>query len=81
MVSNLKFLGLVIFERYGYIKPTTQGKTIGAYLLYRHDVLNQFLCLINGSDNETEQVEKIEHYLNKKTIKNIEKILKNKNMM
>ncbi|HBE14097.1 MAG TPA: DNA-binding protein, partial [Clostridiales bacterium] len=62
MVSNLKFLGLVIFERYGYIKPTTQGKTIGAYLLYRHDVLNQFLCLINGSDNETEQVEKIEHY-------------------
>ncbi len=81
MVSNLKFLGLVTFERYGYIKPTTQGKTIGAYLLYRHDVLNQFLCLINGSDNETEQVEKIEHYLNKKTIKNIEKILKNKNMI
>ena len=49
-------------------------------MLYRQDVLNEFLCLINGSDNETEQVEKIEHFLNEKTIRNIDKniiIIKN----
>ncbi len=72
MVNNLKYLGLVEFERYGYIKPTAKGEELGEYLLYRHDVLNEFLCLINGSEDETEQVEKIEHFLNEKTIRNIE---------
>jgi len=77
MVSNLRRLGLVNFEKYGYIKPTGKGLAVGEYLLYRHDVLNKLLCLINNSDDETEQVEKIEHFLNEKTIRNIEKYLKN----
>ena len=77
MVSNLKYLGLVVFEKYGYIKPTIKGLAVGEYLLYRHDVLNEFLCLINHSEDETEQVEKIEHFLDEKTIKNIEKYIKN----
>jgi len=77
MVSNLKDLGLVVYEKYGYIKPTGKGLEIGEYLLYRHDVLNKFLCLINQSDDETEQVEKIEHFLDEKTIRNIEKYIKN----
>jgi DtxR family Mn-dependent transcriptional regulator len=76
MVSNLKYLGLVSFEKYGYIKPTDKGMAIGEYLLYRHDVLNDFLCLINNSEDETEQVEKIEHFLDEKTIRNIEKHIK-----
>lgn len=75
MVNNLKDLGLVSFERYGYIKPTSEGISIGNYLLYRHDVLNKLLCLINNSKDETEQVEKIEHFLNEKTINNIKKYL------
>lgn len=77
MVRNLKFLELVAFEKYGYIKPTVEGLALGEFLLYRHDVLNALLCLINHSDDETEQVEKIEHFLDAKTIKNIEKYLKN----
>jgi DtxR family Mn-dependent transcriptional regulator len=76
MVSNLKFSGLVVFERYGYIRLTAKGCAAGEYLLYRHDVLNEFLCLTNNSENETEQAEKIEHFLNEKTIRNIEKIIK-----
>ncbi len=79
MVSNLKFLGLVDFEKYGYIKPTEKGSAIGRYLLYRHNVLNKFLCLINDSSDETEQVEKIEHFLNEKTIRNIDRYLKSFN--
>ena len=71
MVNNLKFLGYVTFERYGYIKPTVKGLAVGEYLLYRHDVLNEFLCLINQTENETEQVEKIEHFLDKTTVDNI----------
>ena len=75
MVSNLKYYGLVTFERYGYIKLTDEGEALGDYLLYRHDVLNKFLSFVNNSENETEQVEKIEHFLDEKTIKNIEKLI------
>lgn len=74
MANNLKLLGLVNFEKYGYIKPTEKGWAIGKYLLYRHDVINDFLCLINQSESELEQVEKIEHFLDKKTIENLKKI-------
>jgi len=76
MVNNLRRLELVEFEKYGYIKPTVKGLAVGEYLLYRHDILNKFLCFINNSEDETEQVEKIEHFLDEKTIRNIEKILK-----
>jgi len=74
MVNNLKMLGLVTFEKYGYIKLTEKGAVIGEYLLYRHEVIHEFLCLVNNSESELEQVEKIEHFLNKKTIDNLKKI-------
>ena len=75
MVSNLKKHGLVSSEKYGYIKLTDAGSELGKYLVFRHDTLHRFLCYINQSDNELEQVEKIEHFINAKTIGNIEKLL------
>ncbi len=75
MVNNLKTLGLVKFEKYGYIVPTEKGQKIGDYLLYRHDVINEFLCILNNSESELEQVEKIEHFINKKTVNNMKKFI------
>ena len=75
MVNHLKLSDLVTFEKYGYIKPTVKGYSAGEYLLYRHDVLHELLCFINGSENELEQVEKIEHFLNKKTIDNMKAMM------
>jgi len=74
MVTQLKACGLVSFEKYGYIEPTQKGIELGNYLIYRHKVLHDFLCLVNESENELEQVEKIEHYMNKQTIENIENL-------
>jgi Mn-dependent DtxR family transcriptional regulator len=74
MVNNLKMTGLVDYEKYGYIKPTEKGLEYGNYLLYRHETLNEFLCLVNNTDDETELVEKIEHYLDKRTVFNIYKL-------
>lgn len=71
MVNNLKNVGLVSFERYGYVKPTPKGVHLGEYLLYRHKVVHEFLCFLNDSDNELEQAEKIEHFLNKGTVDNL----------
>jgi len=75
MVNNLKQQGLVASEKYGYIKLTDAGLELGKYLVFRHDTLHRFLCYINQSANELEQVEKIEHFINVETVNNIKKIL------
>lgn len=72
MIQQLARSGLVHAQKYGDIELTEKGASLGEYLLYRHDVLHRFLCLLNGSKNELEQVEKIEHFFNEETIKNLE---------
>ena len=72
MIQQLAKAGLVRAQRYGGIEMTEQGASLGDYLLYRHDVLQRFLCMLNGSKNELEQVEKIEHFINMQTVKNLE---------
>lgn len=76
MVNHLKNNGLVDFEKYGYVKSTEKGIMLSNYLLFRHDVLSEFLCLINNSKDELEQVEKIEHFINEKTVYNLRKCIK-----
>ena len=75
MVSNLKKQGLVSSEKYDYVKLTDAGTQLGKYLVFRHDTLHRFLCYLNQSDNELEQVEKIEHFINAETVRNINKLL------
>lgn len=71
MVYHLRDLGLVAFEKYGLIQPTAEGEQLGSYLLYRHDLLHRFFCWVNGTDNELEQVEQVEHFINKGTLCNL----------
>ena len=75
MVNNLKERGLVAFEKYSYIKLTDTGAELGNYLVFRHEILHRFLCFINQSENELEQVEKIEHFVNAETVGNIARLL------
>ena len=75
MVGNLKKQDLVSSEKYGYIKLTEAGIELGKYLVFRHDTLHRFLCFINQSKNELEQVEKIEHFINTETVINIKRLL------
>lgn len=72
MVQQLGLSGFLQGEKYGDIFLTDKGREIGDYLLYRHEVIHRFLCALNHSDNELEQVEKIEHFLNPITVKNLE---------
>ena len=65
MVTKLSQEGFLEYQKYGIITLTELGKQWGEYFIYRHQVLNNFLCLLNNSHNELEQVEKIEHFLNK----------------
>ncbi len=75
MVHQLKNMELVDFEKYGNIKPTQKGLMLGNYFLYRHDVLMEFLCLVNNTSDELEQVEKIEHFVEERTVYNLDKCI------
>lgn len=76
MANRLKELNLINFEKYGQISLNEEGKSIGKYLLYRHNVLNNFFKLLNKNKYSLEQVEKIEHFIDYDTIRNIEKLIK-----
>ena len=71
MMLLLKKTGYISFEKYGHISLTQKGVEAGNYLLYRHKVTNEFLCALNGSISELEQTEKIEHFIEKKTVDNL----------
>ena len=73
--SHLREKGLVTAQKYGEIHLTDSGRTFGRYLLYRHELLHQFLCFLNHSQNELEQVEKIEHFVDEKTVRSIQAFL------
>ena len=75
MVSNLRGKGLIEAEKYGEIRLTPAGKSFGDYLLYRHALLHRFFCYLNHSQNELEQVEKIEHFVEEKTVRSIQAFL------
>lgn len=74
MVALLKEQGLVEYEKYGVIKPSEAGWELGRYLLYRHEVLHRFFCLLNRSGSELEQVEQIEHFMTRETVENLDRL-------
>lgn len=76
MVSNLKSQELVDFERYGIITLTEKGLNYGEYLLFRHEVLHRFFCHLNQTSDELELVEKVEHFIDERTIYNMQSFLK-----
>lgn len=75
MMGHLKECGLVDYEKYGLVSPTQQGWELGQYLLHRHEVLNRFFCLINHTEEELEQTEQIEHFMNRRTVDSIERLI------
>lgn len=72
MLRQLAAGGYIEYRPYAYLKLREKGREEGAYLLYRHAVLHEFLCALNGTQDELEQVELIEHFLNRRTVENIE---------
>ena len=73
MISKLKLFNLVSYNQ-SFITLTPAGLSIAQYLFYRHNVLTEFLTKLNGSHFKLEQVEKIEHFIDRITLKNIAKL-------
>lgn len=77
MITNLKHQGLVEFEKYGQITLTDTGAELGEYLLLRHEILHRFFCFLNHSEDELEQVEKVEHFIDSRTLWHMKEFLEN----
>lgn len=75
MIDRLEANNLVENKKYGEIKLTEYGERLGRYFLYRHEVLSRFLKYINKDDYHLEQVEKIEHFVDEITIRNVDEFL------
>lgn len=77
MIMKLAEQGFIDYEKYGVIKLTKKGQEIGKYLLWRHNVINQFFSVLFPDSKETtlEEVELVEHILREETVKRMEKLL------
>ncbi|KUP06508.1 manganese transport transcriptional regulator [Bacillus coahuilensis m2-6] len=64
MVQKLDKDNYLVYERYRGLSLTAKGQKVGKRLVYRHDLLEQFLKLIGVKDEHIyEDVEGIEHHL------------------
>lgn len=64
MIQKLDQTDYVIYERYRGFVLTPKGKKIGKRLVYRHDLLEEFMKIIGVSkDKIYHDVEGIEHHL------------------
>ncbi|MBQ7136662.1 MAG: metal-dependent transcriptional regulator [Bacilli bacterium] len=79
MINKLNKLNIVNFKKYGQISLTEKGKKLGYFYLDRHNTLTTFFKMLNKNQFKLEQVEKIEHFVDKITINNIKKKKKNDN--
>lgn len=70
MVQKLAKLKLLKYERYGVLILTEEGKILGAKLLDRHNIIENFLKILGIAKTEIlTETEKIEHAISKKTVK------------
>ncbi len=70
MVQQLAHMGLVKYEKYGYIMLEESGRETGARLLDRHRIVEDFIRMIGTEDVRVlEETEKIEHMFSDNTIR------------
>ncbi|QUH24535.1 metal-dependent transcriptional regulator [Serpentinicella alkaliphila] len=75
MVQKLTHLGLLNYEKYGIIRLTEKGKSVGEFLLYRHNTIKDFLMLLNTNMNLLSQTEALEHSIDFDTLKKIDLLI------
>ena len=71
MVQKLGELGMLNYEKYGSIVLTQKGKDVGAYLLKRHAIIENFFQLVGNHGDALIYTEKVEHILDDKIIENL----------
>lgn len=71
MIKKLSLKKILYFERYKQILLLEKGFEMGEFLINRHNIIENFLKIINPEINITYETEKIEHTLSEETLKKI----------
>ncbi len=73
MVQKLSELGLIKYERYGYIMLEDDGASLGGLLLKRHNTIEALLKILGVAPRDIlSETEKAEHTLSGETVRLIE---------
>lgn len=75
MIQKLAELNLIKYERYGVIMLQPNGVEVGKALLERHNLVEQFLKVLNITEGLLEQTEKIEHTINEEILRGIKDLV------
>ncbi len=75
MIAHLGETGCVYAEKYGYVTLTEYGRNMGAFLMRRHAIIHRFFCVLNGTESELSQTEKVEHFIEPHTLTAMEQAL------
>ncbi|MGE5558571.1 MAG: iron dependent repressor, metal binding and dimerization domain protein [Bacillota bacterium] len=74
MIQRLAVIGLIDYEKYGYILLTARGREIGAFLLKRHAIVEQCLKNLGIRDTLLVDTELVEHHISMGALQNLEKL-------
>ncbi|KAB3526261.1 MarR family transcriptional regulator [Alkaliphilus serpentinus] len=72
IVQKLSELELIVYQRYGIIQLTQEGKTIGEFLLKRHEIIQRFLRNLGIEETLLKDTELIEHDVSTRTLEVID---------
>lgn len=75
MTHKLASLGFIEYQKYGIIQLTEHGEEVGEYLLWRHETLERFFCLISGAEDTFVEAELAEHVLGQETVQYLGKLV------
>lgn len=64
MIQKLSEMNLIKYEKYGVIMMEEDGIKIGKALLYRHNLIEDFLKLLSITEGILTETEKMEHTIN-----------------
>lgn len=71
VIQKLKDLGLVDYQKYGIIRLTEEGNSVGEFLLRRHRIIEDFLSNLGIKHTLLKDTEMIEHDISPHGLKNI----------
>lgn len=75
MVQKLSEINLIKYEKYGVIMLEEEGNVLGKALLNRHNLVMEFLRLLNIKEGLLEETEKMEHTINAEILAGIDDLV------
>lgn len=75
MIKKLNEKRLIIYERYGKIRLTSEGENIAQFLYRRHHLIYQFLEEIGVQQDLLDETEKIEHTVGEETMQCLQDLI------